>query len=291
MKNIVVGYKIDLSEKFSGMDHPEQCVDKDHFQNYPWQIEYFYNRFGMRDHAWPEQLDDLTRAVWCIGDSFTVGIGQPFEHIWPQVLSQHIGLRTINVSKDGASNGWISQAAVEIINEYQPRNIVIMWSYLHRRPHDPNTPPDPKHILIQPMWKQWYDRKKLPDWPECHSLADFRALPQETRDIVIRFIGEDAYRRDLTKTQHFVRSTNEDDIDYFTDCVSLVEKQRADTHVVHAVIPDFAPKDWIDSAMKVLKPFCHIPYTEQLDTARDGHHFDRVTAEWVTEAVAPRLMI
>lgn len=290
ISGLVVDYKINVQEQFSGLDHPDRCVNKKHFENYPWQVDYFYNRWGLRDDEWPQTHDDLQKAVWCIGDSFTVGVGQPFEHIWPQKLSKRIDLRTINVSKDGASNGWISRAAIEIISKYQPKNIVIMWSYLHRRPHMPNSLPDPKHILTQPNWKQCYDRKKLPGQPECHSLADFRKLPQDTQDFVIAQIGEEAWTRDLTKTQHFIRSTNEDDIDYFTECVNLVETHRTNTNIIHAVIPGFAPRDWISRAMQVLQACCHIPYTEQLDTARDGHHFDCITADWITEEIVPHLI-
>jgi hypothetical protein len=34
---------------------------------------------------------------------------------------------------DGASNDWIARQATEILNEIQPDNIVIQWSYSHRR--------------------------------------------------------------------------------------------------------------------------------------------------------------
>jgi hypothetical protein len=37
---------------------------------------------------------------------------------------------------DGASNQWISRKTIEIIKEVNPKNIIIMWSYTHRRELD-----------------------------------------------------------------------------------------------------------------------------------------------------------
>lgn len=76
---------------------------------------------------------DLQESVWCLGDSFTVGLGQPWEQTWPQILQKKIKRRTINVSMDGASNDWIARRALQIISEVAPRHIVIVWSYTHRR--------------------------------------------------------------------------------------------------------------------------------------------------------------
>ena len=74
--------------KNSGMDTLEECQDKDHYLSYTKDISYRYNSRGFRDHEWPEDLSDV---VWCVGDSFTVGIGQPFEETWPQLLGKKLG--------------------------------------------------------------------------------------------------------------------------------------------------------------------------------------------------------
>lgn len=114
----------------SGMDCYERCVDKKHFLNYPKEITYQYNSRGFRDREWPEDLSDV---IWCVGDSFTVGIGQPVEETWPQLLEKKTGKRCLNLGEDGCSNDSIALRIQEIYKLYDPKLIIVMWSYFSRR--------------------------------------------------------------------------------------------------------------------------------------------------------------
>ena len=111
-------------------DSPELCNDSAWFTQYPWPVEYRFNSRGFRDQEWPS---DLQSATWCVGDSATVGVGQPLEHTWVHLLSQRLQQRTINVSLTGASNAWILRKALSILQQVQPRRMVIHWSFFHRR--------------------------------------------------------------------------------------------------------------------------------------------------------------
>jgi len=115
---------------YSGMDCLEQCLNKEHFLNYSKKITYEYNSRGFRDKEWPVDLLDV---IWCVGDSFTAGIGQPFEETWPQLLEKKIGKRCINLGEDGCSNDTISLRVKKIYDLYKPKLIIVMWSYLNRR--------------------------------------------------------------------------------------------------------------------------------------------------------------
>ena len=114
----------------SGIDCLESCLNKKHFQNYPKSITYQYNSNGFRDTEWPKNFSDV---IWCVGDSFTVGIGQPHEETWPAVLEKKTGTRCLNLGEDGCSNDTIALRAQEICKFYKPKLIVVMWSYLSRR--------------------------------------------------------------------------------------------------------------------------------------------------------------
>lgn len=118
--------------KINGLDDPNRCRNKQHFLNYPHEIEYNYNSRGFRDEEWPPEKE-LKSSIWCVGDSFTVGVGQPYNFIWPQVLQQKLGKRTINVSRDGASNDWIIRQSKKILDTIKPELMIVMFSYLHRR--------------------------------------------------------------------------------------------------------------------------------------------------------------
>ena len=122
--------KINFSALYCGMDRAEDCFDKKHFENYTKKISYQYNSKGFRDNEWP---DDLSNVIWCLGDSFTVGIGQPFEEIWPQLLSKKIKKPCINLGQDRCSNDTLSLRATELVKTFKPSQIIIMWSFFHRR--------------------------------------------------------------------------------------------------------------------------------------------------------------
>lgn len=150
LPNFVIQSKINYTSEFEKPDSPEECIDKDHFDNYQYPISYRYNSRGFRDVEWP---DNLQNAIWCIGDSFTVGLGSPFEHIWPVVLSKATGLKTINVSVNGANNSWISRKTSEVIETVNPQYVIIMWSYFYRRESD--------NILLTDEERQiWSNRNK-----------------------------------------------------------------------------------------------------------------------------------
>ena len=119
--------------KYSGIDSREHCVDLEHFLNYPWPIDYRYNSRGFRDDEWPLDQAELQDAIWCLGDSFTVGIGVPLEHTWFKILQRKTNRRCINVSLDGGSNDWMARRGVEILKNIRPRHMVIHWSYVERR--------------------------------------------------------------------------------------------------------------------------------------------------------------
>jgi len=126
---LIIPEKINNNLKYSGMDSPEY-IDEFYFKNYKKEINYQYNSRGFRDVEWPANLNDV---IWCIGDSFTVGIGQPHEETWPFLLQKNIKKRCLNLGEDGCSNDTISLRIKEIYKLYQPKLIIVMWSYLHRR--------------------------------------------------------------------------------------------------------------------------------------------------------------
>ena len=84
--------------QFSGMDSLEQCQIKNYFKSYPYTFDYVYNSRGFRDVEWPNDIDQLKTAIWCVGDSFTEGMGCPADHAWPYILKKRTSIKTINVS-------------------------------------------------------------------------------------------------------------------------------------------------------------------------------------------------
>ena len=127
---LVIKKDVNFYGKTKGMDSFENCNNKEHFKNYKKHITYQYNSRGFRDRKWPTDLSDV---VWCVGDSFTVGLGQPYKETWPYLLETKVKKRCINLGEDGCSNDTIALRALEIYKLYKPKLIIIMWSYFHRR--------------------------------------------------------------------------------------------------------------------------------------------------------------
>lgn len=252
--------------EYSGMDCVFDCVDLQHFLQWPWPIDYQYNSRGFRDQEWPDKADQLKQAIWCIGDSFTVGLGSPLLHTWPQCLQTITGQRVINVSMDGASNEWIVRQAQSIVHGVDPCNMIIMWSYTHRREkpdvnlsdedrriwHKAELDPEQdwqnflscKHQLDSVIQACQFSVPKFhwnffdvagcwnsicgPDWPECPlTRHDYDLLPKWIRDEIHELHG---VRESLEQTLNL------------------------------GVIPVAA-----------------------LDRARDGYHFDKLTSQWVAQ--------
>lgn len=208
--------------KYSGMDSLEKCADKKFFLDYKKEISYNYNLRGFRDNEWPDSLQDV---VWCVGDSFTKGVGQPFEETWPSVLSQKIKKTCLNISESGCSNDLIQLRVNEIKKLYNPRIIVIMWSYLHRRYIDGQN-----HLFDH---------------------DDFGL---------------------------------KNDIENFEKNYNLCKGDN----VIHTIIP----KSHIEEG--ALKYFLHkkdidIFFFNQLDIARDSHHFGYNTSKFVCEYIAKKI--
>lgn len=274
---------IALKQAYSGIDSPDLCFDKDHFNEYPHTISYNYNSRGFRDQEWPTTQDELKQAIWCVGDSFTVGVGSAFEHTWPQRLAAVTGQRCINIAMDGASNQWIARRAGQICREIGAKNIVIQWSYIHRREQD-------LYLRYEQVWQHWYDRHRAPHWPAT-SLAKFHSLPWELQlEIVIDKTWPDWKNEtgDNLRAMHATPTTHQQDIEFTVKCWKLLESTRQNTKIIHSVIPGFAPSSVVnDFRQAAPKPYIEI---QQQDWARDGHHYGQQTTETFVQQLVNQLV-
>lgn len=210
-----------LKSKTFGMDSIEECRDLKHFNTYPHDVEYSYNSRGFRGEEWPDNINDLKKSIWCVGDSFTSGIGNILEHTWPYVLEKYTKTKCINVGLHGASNNWIGRRAIDIINNISPKIIVIQWSYINRREH-PNT-----------------------------SLSDDN------------------------RACWYTGTTDEEDIENTINCINAVEESKKDTIIIHSFIPNFSGGLPINFDLPDNR---NIKEIKQIDKARDGFHYDKLTA-------------
>ena len=200
----------------SGLDSQKKCLDRKHFDSYPYSVEYRYNSRGFRDAEWPKSFEELKNSIWCFGDSFTVGIGSSVEHTWVNILQRRTGIRCINVSMDGASNEWIARKINRVLEEINPQWIVVQWSYLHRT-ESSNT------NLIDES-RQIYHLDNL---SEEHQIDNFKKIRSGIKDTTVHII---------------------------------------ESFIPESITPLNGPTEFIELEI------------EQIDFARDGHHYDHLTA-------------
>jgi hypothetical protein len=268
-----------------GLDTVSECLDKTHFKNYPYKVEHKFNDRGFRDDVWP--VSNLDECIWCVGDSFTVGIGSPREHTWTYLLQEKTKIRTINVSMDGASNNWISRRGVDIINAINPKLIIIHWSYLERR-EQPS-----KHI--DSHWNQFYAAMRDDSWPNNISLENFNTLPQYIQDELLTHHNQQ-WKCGLTDEQlrlPYIKSTDEEDIDNTIMCIEAVNRAAANTvRVIHSFIPlsvNYLYKQLFTDRLSKTSNLLIIPEIIKIDVSRDGHHYDIKTATKFVQSLLPLL--
>lgn len=273
--------------KAYGMDTLARCVDKNHFRSFPHTVEYSYNSRGFRDDEWPSSR--LDKHIWCLGDSFTVGVGSPFNHTWPQVLKRISCQPVINVSMDGGSNEWLTRMCTNIYNEIHPRNMVIMWSFLHRRENPDISLSDRQRRL--PHIRSTLD-EDIKNLIACVRTVDTLCVGTNVIHTIIP-IWEAAYAPPVLSQTNWdnIRDSSWplnvpiSDIEY----VGLEEYIRKELTTVHGINEEMLFEQFrIYEQVTHVKSMVH--QVEQLDYARDGLHFDIITAERVSHTINEMLV-
>ena len=278
LPDFVLSSRVNQIWSESGMDSLEECVNKQYFKSYPHQVEYRYNSRGFRDVEWPEDINELKNAIWCIGDSFTVGVGSPVEHTWSYQVSQKLNTRTINISMDGASNQWISRKSQQIIDVVGPKFLVVHWSYISRREANLDQ-------VREELWQTFYEKIADPTWPRCRWTEINNLPPVILKELNEVFGGwSQNCVHDEDQILMSINSSNEEDVEHTVNLINLLNDNCRHTKVIHSFIPRFAPTEYIKNLQSKISGTV-IPTFNPLDLARDGHHYDILTAQQFATAV------
>ena len=234
--------RINLELLQSGTDSHALCLHKKHFNDYKKSVQYTYNSKGFRDEEWPQ---DIENKIWCVGDSFTVGLGQPYEEIWPKLLEKQLGERCINISEDGCSNDLMA-LRIEQIKTFNPKCIIVMWSY---------------------FWRRWEDNKNV------HFDVHERELPKDDLANFLKNL-QSANHKSPCKIFNYV----------IPDC--MIESTSTWKRIL-----GIRNKKNINKLIDYHHPGNQSPFVneiEQIDYARDGHHFDVLTCEKIVQDILTR---
>ena len=120
---------------YHGLDDPKHCKkDVDEFHKWPDgdKISYAFNSRGFRDEDWPDTIEEMRKAIWMVGDSFTMGMGIAYDQAYKRAMEKATGKRVIDISLDGTWPSWRRRIALKITREIQPELIFVHWGYIWR---------------------------------------------------------------------------------------------------------------------------------------------------------------
>jgi hypothetical protein len=282
LEDLVLWSRVNVRSDVSGLDSLEECLNKDYFLKYPHRVEYHFNSRGFRDSEWPDSIEELKNAIWCVGDSFTVGLGSPYEFTWPQVLAAATGRRCINISMDGASNTWISRRAQQIIKEVAPTHMVVLWSYIHRR-ENPNTEWSDEARRMHSD-KRDSEIEDLENFVNCYKQLNTSKI---STDIFNGAIPNYIYHHYCEKIWSNLRDPSWP--------VPCPQRRSEFLDLPEYVQQELFAQDKNKQRFELM--FAHTEFLDHhalcrlanLDYARDYHHFDVVTSKFFVEEICKKL--
>jgi hypothetical protein len=93
---------------------------------------------------------------------------------------------------------------------------------------------------------------------------------------------------DEANRMHHSNALDHEDLENFQLCVDRVKEFDNHTNVVHSVIPELSPQRFIEHCGRIVNyNNRYVGYFPKLDLARDGHHFDCITAQSLVNATIP----
>lgn len=168
-QHINIPYYSNLQATSLGMDHVDRCFDRSLFEHYP-EVSYQFNEVGFRTHS----VDRFEpRAILALGDSFTLGLGVNSEHRYSDIIEQQLGHQVLNFSLNGASNDWIARKLQQLLAHFDPRVIVIHYTFSHRRERPNLDWFDDERTECEPFYSS---KQNLDNWHE--NFTKIQALTQ-----------------------------------------------------------------------------------------------------------------
>jgi len=128
-QHIAIPFYANLQADSLGLDSRDHCFAKQKFDQHP-PVHYQFNQVGFRTHSVDHFEPD---AILVLGDSFTLGLGNNVEDRYTDILEQQLSHQVLNFSLNGASNDWISRKLQQLLVLFQPRAVVIHYTFSHRR--------------------------------------------------------------------------------------------------------------------------------------------------------------
>ena len=146
--HIHIPFYANLQSDSLGMDSQAHCYDRRMFDQHP-PVSYQFNQVGFRTHS----VDKFKHnAILVLGDSFTMGLGNNLPDRYTDILEQSLLHQVLNFSLNGASNDWIARKLQQLLQLFQPRAIIVHYTFSHRRERPQTDWHDDERTECEPLY-------------------------------------------------------------------------------------------------------------------------------------------
>lgn len=148
LKSFKIPSYVNLACKELGHDSYQHCFDKIHYKKFD-SVDYNFNEIGFRTKSINQFCGN---EILAIGDSYTLGLGVNADQRWTDQLEYMINYPVLNFSLNGGSNDWIARKANQLLNFFQPRYLIIHWTFMHRRERKNQDWTDDERTECEPLY-------------------------------------------------------------------------------------------------------------------------------------------
>jgi len=170
-QHIAIPFYANLQTDSLGLDSQAHCFNRQLFdQHVP--VHYQFNSIGFRTHS----VDQFkSNAILVIGDSFTLGLGNNIQDRYTDIIAQQLSHQVLNFSLNGASNDWIARKLQQLLPLFQPRAVVIHYTFSHRRERPQTDWHDDERTECEPIYSS---QENYQNW-----FANFKTIQDLTGNI------------------------------------------------------------------------------------------------------------
>ena len=162
-EHTAIPFYSDMKTDNFGLDSQAHCFDRKRFETHP-PVHYQFNSIGFRTHS----VDKFkSNAILVLGDSFTLGLGINCDKRYTEILEQQLSHQVLNFSLNGASNDWIARKLQQLLPLFNPRAIVIHYTFSHRRERPHTDWHDNERTECEPFYsgeenyQNWFNNYKV----------------------------------------------------------------------------------------------------------------------------------
>jgi len=178
---------------------------------------------------------------------------------------------------DGASNYWISRKITRVLTVIKPSIIVVQWSYPHRQElNNCNLPDEVRRVHFV---EDVTDSAKLL-LKSCNLIKSIEADKQNTKiihsfipDSVSVLLRESLSYADAGKIWESLKGSS-----WGAFPKSFYEFNELPDFIISELGSNYNRFQTMFEIKKILSEIIYLPEIKRLDIARDGHHYDLITA-------------